>query len=93
MAIDVGEEVTLQATFKDSNGDVTNVTEPVVVAVKNREGSTTQATASNQSTGVYEATYTPTTGGTHNYTFYTGETPPSIEQGTFFVNHIVAQKS
>jgi len=60
----VGQQIVLQGTFKNRAGTLTNPT-TVVLKVTDPAGTTTTVTNAQQSTGVYEGTFTPTIAGDH----------------------------
>lgn len=93
MAIDVGEGTTIKALFYNEEGNLANPVEPVTIVVKNTNNETTESTATRESLGTYIINYTPLRAGVHNYTVYTGETPPGIQQDTFTAKAVIAEKA
>jgi hypothetical protein len=85
MAIDAGEKITLQATFTDSGGVKTDPSTPVTVTVAAPSGGTDvdEATASQDSTGVYTYSYAPAVAGLYRYKFTSAD--GAIKQDSFLV--------
>jgi hypothetical protein len=85
MAIDAGEKVVLTATFTDDSGTKTDPSTPVTVSIRAPDGTldVDGATASQDSTGVYSYTYTPSAPERYHYKFESAD--GAIEQDSFYV--------
>lgn len=81
---DIGDSLTLTVSFTNASSVLTSPT-TVVLTVKAPNGTTTTPVVTNDSTGVYHATYAPTMDGNHWYRWDGTGALTVAEEGGFYV--------
>jgi hypothetical protein len=89
--LDKGEVIVITTTYKDNSGTVTDPSTPVTHVIKPPTGNNVEITATRDSEGVFESEFTPSESGRHYWSAYSSDV--SIDQGSFIVNAVTAEKS
>lgn len=82
LQVTIGTQITIYGEFRDEDGVLTDPS-TVKSQIRTPAGTETEISNTNESTGVFSATYTPTVAGTYVYRWHsTG--PTCVTEDVFF---------